>query len=167
MPEFPVRIVAECYADTLLISFLLNTLTVQHAFGISEVAKLMENAVSDEPIIGVVDNDKEKRVPLYLRDFEPIENSNRIIYKRKPNTNQTLIVLDKAVESFLLWNAEQVGFDVATLGFSTVPKLLGRRLKYDQLDADSDYIALLNALYTRQAPGFLTLEQILNDLITT
>lgn len=166
--ELPVRIVAECYADTLLISYLLNTLEVQHAFGISEVAKLMQNASLDECIIGIVDNDQEKRVPLYLREFDIIESANRILHKKKVGTNQTLIVLDKAVESFLLWNAEQVQFDVTTLGFPTVPKLFGRRhLKYEHLDSDSDYTALLNILHTRQAPGFQTLERILNDLITT
>ncbi|GAA4398817.1 hypothetical protein GCM10023187_09820 [Nibrella viscosa] len=150
-----------------MMSFLLNSLSVEHAFGIPEVAKLLSNAPSGEVIIGVVDNDKEKRVPIYLTQFTIQSSTNRVLVKQKPGSNQYLIVIDKALESFLLWNAEQVNLDVTSFGFPDSPKLLGRRLKYALIDHDRAYIDLLAALRNRQAPGLITLERILNDFITT
>ncbi|RYZ85299.1 MAG: hypothetical protein EOP04_16270 [Proteobacteria bacterium] len=162
----PFRIVAECYADTLMVSSILNSLKVEHAFGIPEVAKVMAKAKKEEHIIGVVDNDKEKRIPPYLLNFRTKYINNRVILKDNLPANQFLLVLDKAVESFILWNVEQVNLDISQYGFPLVPKLLGRRLKYEYIDTDADFQLVLAELKNRQAPGFITLENILNDFLT-
>jgi hypothetical protein len=165
MLKSPFRVIAECYADTLMVSSILNSLKVEHAFGIPEVAKVMK-ASAEECIIGIVDNDKEKRIPPYLLSFKTQYVDNRVIVKHNPSTNQSLLVIDKAIESFILWNAEQVGLDISQYGFPLVPKLLGRRLKYEYIDTDSDFQLVLSELKNRQAPGFITLENILNDFLT-
>ena len=164
-----LQILPECFADTALVSlFVPDPLTVVHIFGIPNVAKEMQEAVGRENAgirIGLVDNDK--RVPPYLLTFETVSEQNKVFLKRKGMTDQYLIVIDKAIESFLLWNAEQIGLDVADYGFINDVKLFGKSLKTSVIGSSSSYYQLITDLHTRQAPGFQTLERILNDLITT
>lgn len=163
-----LQILPECFADTaLVLLFVPDPLTVVHIFGIPNVAKEMQEAVGRENAgtrIGLVDNDT--RVPPYLLTFNKVVEHNKVVLKHKGQTDQYLIVIDKAIESFLLWNAGQVELDVADYGFSYDVKAFGKALKTSAIGTNPNYLQLLADLHTRQAPGFQTLERILNDLIT-
>lgn len=76
-------------------------------------------------------------------------------------------MLDKAIESFLLWNAQQVDLNVVDYGFSADVKAFGKAVKTSAIGSNSNHLQLLADLYARQAPGFLTLERILNELTAT
>jgi hypothetical protein len=162
-----LQVLPECYADTALVSlFIHDRLSVVHIFGIPNVAKEMHEAAGRENAgvcIGLVDNDK--RVPPYLLTFETVSEQNKVFLKRKGMTNQYLLVIDKAIESFLLWNAEQVGLNVVDYGFINDIKGFGKALKTSAISSDSNYLRLLTDLHARQAPGFLTLERILHDIV--
>lgn len=164
-----LQILPECYADTALAQlFVPDVQTVVHIFGIPNVAKEMQEAAGHKDAgvrIGVVDNDK--RVPPYLQTFDTIFEQNKVLLKRKAQTEQYLIVIDKAIETFLLWNAEQTGLDVAAYGFVADVKLFGKALKTSAIGNNSNYYQLIIDLYARQVPGFLTLERILNRIMTT
>lgn len=166
-----LQILPECYADTVLVSlFIPDRLAVVHISGITNVAKEMQEAAarkrrSEETRIGIVDNDK--RVPPYLVNFNTIFEQNRVALKRNDRANQYLIVIDKAIESFLLWNAQQVGLNVTDYGFINDVKPFGKALKTSAIGGNLNYLQLLADLHARQAPGFLTLERILHDVIPT
>ncbi|MFD2570209.1 hypothetical protein ACFSUS_06155 [Spirosoma soli] len=164
-----LQILPECFADTALIQlFVANHSLVVHIFGIPNVAKEMQEAATRENAglrIGCVDNDK--RVPPYLLTFNTVLEQNKVLLKQKSDSNKYLIVIDKAIESFLLWNARQISIDVSVYGFTDDIKLFGKALKTSSIGANSNYLQLLTDLRERQAPGFLTLERILNDLIFT
>jgi len=165
MPD-RIRLYPECHADTTLISyFVADRQIIEHAAGINEVSKSLQTVRSDATILlGIVDNDKHK--PRYLRAFEPIEELNKVCFLHKPNSNQYLIIIDKAIETFLLWNAAQVNLTMADYGFTTDVRQLGAQLKRLAIETDPDYLRLLTDLHALQAPGFLTLERILNEFIT-
>lgn len=165
MPD-RIRLYPECHADTALISsFIKNPLIIEHAAGINEVSKSLETVKSDAVVlIGIVDNDKHK--PRYLRTFQTIEESDKVCFQHIPGLNQYLIIIDKAIETFLLWNAAQVGLNMADYRFSSDTRSLGAKLKSQSIETDPNYLRLLTDLHTRNAPGFLTLERILNDFIT-
>ena len=164
-----LQVFPECYADTTLVQFLIaNPLDVVHIYGIPNVAKELKEASElnkSGKFIGVVD--KDKRTPPYLLTFETIFEDNKLCFKRKENLDHYLIVIDKAIESFLLWNAAQVSISLADYNFPDEVKSLGKALKTTAIGTNLDYLRLLSDLYTRQAPGFVTLHQLLNDLITT
>ncbi|WP_421827337.1 hypothetical protein [Larkinella sp.] len=84
----------------------------------------------------------------------------------KPDSAEYVIIIDKAIESFLIWNAEQVNLNLALYDFPIKPKLLGEKLKTPSIQTDPNYLQLLTDLHTRQAPGFITLENLLNDFLT-
>ncbi|ADB37523.1 hypothetical protein [Spirosoma linguale] len=166
MPE-RIRLYPECHADTTLITYLVSdSQLIEHAAGINEVSKSLQTVKSDDTIlIGIVDNDKHK--PRYLREFETIEERDKVCFMHKPGSNQYLLIIDKAIETFLLWNALQVNLIITDYGFNTDVKQLGARLKSRAIETDPNYLRLLSDLHAQQAPGFITLERILNDLITT
>lgn len=162
-----LQILPECYADTaLVLLFVPDRLTVVHIFGIPNVAKEMQEAAGRENAgirIGLVDNDK--RVPPYLLAFDTVSEQDKVILKRKGQTEQYLIVIDKAIESFLLWNVQQTGLNIVDYGFVNDVKLLGKALKTSAIGTNFSYLKLLADLHARQAPGFFTLERILHDIV--
>lgn len=164
-----LQVLPECHADTALIRFLINDPSiVVHISGIPNVSKELEEAELKNKVerrIGVVDNDKRK--PPYLLLFDGIIEENKVCLKQKGGRQNSLLVIDKAIETFLLWNAEQVAIRLPDYGFPEDIKLLGRTLKTSAIETDPNYLRLLTDLRTRQAPGILTLERILNDLIAT
>ena len=161
------QVFPECYADTTLIQFLINDPeNVVHIYGIPNVAKELKEAEESEKLgvfIGIVD--KDKRTPPHLLTFETILEQNKVCLKQRGTSAHYLIVIDKAIESFLLWNANQTNLDLIAYGFPTEVKLLGRRLKTTAIGTDPDYLRLLGALLARQAPGFVTLHHLLNEFI--
>ena len=162
-----IRLLPECHADTTLVAFLVNDQNLyRHTLG-SEVVGDMKAAAKDfEVVAGIVDNDITK--PRYFDSFELISETNKVQLLQKPNSGEYLIVIMfKGAESFLLWNANEVGISLADYGFATTVKGLIPRLKNIAIETDPDYLRLLTDLHTLQAPGFVTLHQLLNDLITT
>jgi len=162
MPDF--RFIPECHADTTLVRFLSNNdKRIIHASGFPGVGDTMRKAPAGFLLIGFVDDDK--RVSPYFEDFKTIQASDKVILKRKAESNMYLVVIQKAIESFLMWNAEQVGIDLNAYGFPNNVKLLGNRLKSLQIEGDNDFQLLLIALDSRNAPGFVRIRSILNDLV--
>lgn len=172
MPD--VLFLPECFADTALVTMLLpSAAVIDHSFGVHNVVKAMKSALANQPmykIIGIIDKDvtyKQKYRPPYFDDFAFTDASNRITYGQKTGTDQHLLMLDKAVDSFLLWNAEEVSIDVVDYGFSSELREFCKAMKRTTIGSDPNYLRLLTDLRTRQAPGFITLERILNDFLTT
>jgi hypothetical protein len=164
-----LQVFPECYADTALIQFLVtNPRDVVHIYGIPNVAKEMKEAYDEVKLgrfIGVVD--KDKRTPPYLLTFDTILETNKICFRPKDDLPHYLIVIEKAIESFLLWNAAQVSVNITDYGFPDEIKPLGKIFKTSAIGSNLDYLRLLTDLHARNAPGFVTLHQLLNDLITT
>ncbi|MBE9460383.1 hypothetical protein ACFP1I_03275 [Dyadobacter subterraneus] len=162
MPD--LRFLPECHADTTLVLFLTNNdPRVIHAPGYPEVGVTMRKANNNITLIGFVDDDK--RVPPYFDDFEIIDSGDKVILKKKLEKDQYLIIIQKAIESFLLWNADQVGIDLTNFGFPRDVKLLGNRLKSLQIEKDENFQILLAALDNQNAPGFVKIRSILNELV--
>jgi len=169
MPNRPVQFLPECHADTALIRFLVpDPLLSIHALGCTEVAKIMMSPrASNYSLIGIVDNDKKLDIHCkgFFRAFGIVEHYDKLFVRKHPLTNQHIIIVDKAIESFLLWNAESVGIDVRQYGFDRSVKHFGLQLKTPSIETDPTYLQLLADLRTKQAPGLLTLERLLHEFI--
>jgi hypothetical protein len=164
-----LHLLPECHADTALIRFLVpDPDTVVHISGIPNVAKELQEAELENKLgkrIGIVDNDKRK--PPFLLTFDTVFEENKVCLRQKASTTNSLLIIDRAIESFLLWNAGQVSIRLSDYGFPEDIKLLGRVLKTSAIETDPDYLRLLQDLHDRQAPGLLTLKRLLYDLVTT
>lgn len=127
----------------------------------------MKAAAKDfEVVAGIVDTDQT--TPRYFDLFIVLSEENNIRLLQRPSSGEYLIMNTfTGIERFILWNAQQVDIDLIEYGFEKDVKLLGKRLKKLAIETDPDFLRLLSDLHARQAPGILTLERILNDLITT
>lgn len=169
MPPIKLRILPECYADTTLVRFFVpDVLFSIHQEGCPEVAKTMSRGQkTDFKLVGVVDNDKKLDIhyQAYFQRFDLVLQQNKIIHRRFTECKipQELIILDKAIETFLLWNAQQIDLDVEDYGFNKNPKQFGFSLKQVNIGDNQEYRRLLNDL--SDSPGFVTLIRIL-DAIT-
>lgn len=103
----------------------------------------------------------------FFKSFDVMQERHRLILKKNLSTNQAIIIIDKAIETFILWNASQVSINMLDYGFAIDAKRLGDQFKSPSIETDPDFLRLLTDLHARQAPGILTLERLLNDLITT
>jgi hypothetical protein len=171
MPERNVQFLTECHADTALIRFLFpNHRMSIHEQGCPEVAKSMLSPRANEyELIGIVDNDKKLNIHCkgFFAGFEQILYTDKVFLKRHPITHQHLVVIDKAIDSFIWWNANEVDIDIKHYEFdSSSIKRFAMQLKTPIIETSSNYSQLLTDLYLSQAPGILTLERILNDIIT-
>jgi len=169
MPDLPVQLLPECHADTALIRFLFPEPRLSiHTTGCSEVARTMlSSAARAYRLIGIVDNDKKLNIHCqgFFQAFELVSEQDKLIVRKHPETNQHLVIVDKAIESFLIWNATEVDLDMTEYGFDKSVKQLGIQLKTPTIETDPQYKQLLTDLYDRQAPGFVTLQRILSELI--
>lgn len=165
-----VRLLPECHADNALVSFLVqNKELYRHSRG-SEVAADMQAASQDfDIVVGIVDGDKSSK-PRYYDSFEFKAEENNVQLWKKPGSEEYLLIIvgEKiGIETFILWNAEQVGISLDTYGFETTAKRLRPKFKSVNIETDPNYLQLLADLRARQAPGFQTLERILNSFTTT
>lgn len=170
MPDLPVQLLTECHADTALIRLLFPDHKMSiHEQGCPEVAKAMLSPRAGEyKLIGIVDNDKKLNIHCkgFFATFEEIHQGNSLYVRHRPETNQHLIVIDKAIESFIQWNAIKVNLKISEYGFQDLTiKRFGLQLKTPTIETDPNFLQLLADLYDRQAPGFVTLKQILDDFI--
>ncbi|QDK79335.1 hypothetical protein EXU85_12275 [Spirosoma sp. KCTC 42546] len=171
MRDRNIQFLPECHADTALLRhFIPDHGRSIHSFGCPEVARTMLSPKADDyRLIGMVDNDPDldTRCKGFFKTFELVKQEHKVIFRQNLIRQQYLIIIDRAVESFLLWNAEQIGLQMNEYGFGATVKLLKVQTKSPTIETDPNYLQLLTDLHTRQAPGFQTLERILNDLITT
>lgn len=159
-----VKFIPECFADTALVHFFLkNDDLYIHQRGVGEVANSMKSkAAASYRIIGIVDNDK--RQPSYFQNFEAIETKGSITVKKIPQSEQYLIVLNPAIERFLLNCCQEIGLDLSTFNLPDDLKALTKITKDVNIKTNSDYQNLLNALLQEKSPDFVFLEQIFKGL---
>ncbi|MBC3786300.1 hypothetical protein [Spirosoma utsteinense] len=171
MPERSVQYLPECHADTALLRHFIPDHSFSiHCLGCPEVANTMLSPRAENyRLIGLVDNDPDldSRCGGFFKTFTLVEHAHKVELRMNATRQQYLIVIDRAVETFLIWNAQQVGIDMLVYGFTPDVKQLRRLTKSPSIETDPNYRQLLADLHDQQAPGFLTLERILNDVTTT
>ncbi|TAE36335.1 MAG: hypothetical protein EAY79_11735 [Runella slithyformis] len=147
--------------------FVADVRQEDHANGSSNVASEMKKTgLSSVVLVGLIDNDKLKNMPRYFDDFTEYQRGQRVSIRQKEDirVQHYLIVLDRAIETFLLYNAETVGIKLTDFGFSDSPKELQKRLKSTQIEDNDNYLTLLRTLQEHKAPDFVLIEQFLKQL---
>ena len=170
MSNSSFRIIAECYADTALAQLMVsNKEQVDHANGSSQVASEMKKLANSPEIIlvGFIDNDKLKNMPRYFDDFTEYRRGQRVSFRQKEDfrVQHYLIVLERAIETFLLHNAAKAAVKVTDFGFSDVQSEFQKRLKTIQIENDIHFISLLKELQKQKAPDFVLIGQFLQEFI--
>ena len=100
------RIFPERNADTLLVEHLLQRGRPAHYKGNSKVAKALKDVKNNEILTyGMVDSDKFKNTPPYLKNFTITKEDKSVeqglILKQLPNSNKHLIFICPKFEPWI------------------------------------------------------------------
>jgi len=158
------RIYPECNADTMLVQLILQRGLPIHCKNIHKVAKSLENFSNNNLfIIGVIDDDKSKNVPTYIKGFKVFENNENKIKEEclailnLPGTNKYVIRLHPAFEKWILFVAESCGINPANYGFDNFEKIKAAAKGPDVYD-NKDFKKFVNAIIQQNPPAIQTLK---------
>ena len=109
------HIVPECYIDTNLAEFLLDSHGVNHQKGCNAVAKKMkESNLKDQFSIGIIDNDKRQHS--YVGEFEEIAHTQHIALLKHKERPHYFIRISPAMDQFILDCANEQGINLKDYG---------------------------------------------------
>lgn len=105
------HIVPECYIDTNLAEYLLNSHGVNHQKGCNAVAKkMMESNLKDQFSIGIIDNDKRQHS--YVSEFTEIAHTQHITLLKHKSRPHYFIRISPAMDQFILDCAADQGVNL-------------------------------------------------------
>ena len=109
------HIVPECYIDTNLAEFLLDSNGVNHQKGCNAVAKkMMESNLKDQFSIGIIDNDKRQHS--YMSEFEEIAHIQHVTLLKHKERPHYFIRISPAMDQFILDCAVEQGVNLQDYG---------------------------------------------------
>ena len=109
------HIVPECYIDTNLAEYLLDSHGVNHQKGCNAVAKkMMESNLKDQFSIGIIDNDKRQHS--YVNEFTEIAHTQHIALLKHRERPHYFIRISPAMDQFILDCANEQGVNLTDYG---------------------------------------------------
>lgn len=157
------RVLPECEGDTTLVNFLLDQNT-NHQKSIFKVEKSLMNCSSKKLRIGVVDNDKREQS--YFSHFEVQREAHDLIMKHYPNTRQYLIVLNPALEKWLIHCSTHLNeIKPKYQQFINLDTLI-RLTKSQAIQQDRAFKDFLNTLWQQEVKPIITLQEWLEELLS-
>lgn len=95
------HIVPECYIDTNLAEYLLDSQGVNHQKGCNAVAKkMLESNLKDQFCIGIIDNDKRQHS--YVSEFTEIAHTQHITLLKHKERPHYFVRISPAMDQFIL-----------------------------------------------------------------
>lgn len=115
MEKKDFHIVPECYIDTNLAEFLLDSHGVNHQKGCNAVAKkMMESNLKDQFSIGIIDNDKRQHS--YMSEFTEIAHTQHVTLLKHKERPHYFVRISPAMDQFLLDCAAEQGINLQDYG---------------------------------------------------
>lgn len=137
-------IIPECFIDTNIVEFLLNS-TGNHTDGVNHqkscnvVAKniLKNKKTCDGFALGVIDSDKKQ--PSYIKEFKEIGHSEHIKLMKHDLKNHFFIMINPAMDTLILSCAAEVGVNMEDYGLVSELKRFTKITKDVKSQKDSRF----------------------------
>lgn len=140
-----LHIIPECYADTNLITTLVQA-SVNHQKGCTRVAGTMKEKFEDRFAIGVIDHDK--MTPGYLDEMDLLLEYGHLRLYKHPARPHYLITIKPAIEKFLISCAEELDVDTKSFGVPSSLEGMKKITKHVDSNVNPQLTALFYALKT-------------------
>lgn len=139
------HIVPECYIDTNLVEYLLNSHGVNHQKGCNAVAKkMMESNLKDQFAIGVIDNDKRQHS--YMREFCEIAHTKHIALLKHKERSHFFVRISPAMDQFILDCANELGVNLKDYELPSTLEEFTKITKDVNVKSDKRFKSLFKAL---------------------
>ena len=139
------HIVPECFIDTNLTEFLLNSPGVNHKKGCNEVARCMkETNLKNQFSVGIIDNDKRK--PSYVTEFTEIAHTKHISLLKHRERPHYLVMISPAMDRFILDCSAELDLHLEDYDLPTKLEEFIKVTKYVNAKKDSRFKALFRVL---------------------
>ena len=155
-------IVPECYLETFLIK-VLEFGNQNHQHGIGNVLNSLEKSYQNKLGIGIIDNDKNK--PPKFQEYTNIKAVKNLSLLKHKERNNYLIVLEPAIEKWLLNILEDEGLDITKFGLPNKLSKLTDITKKGNVHKNENIKKLLYTLKQRNVKPFQTLTDWINEII--
>lgn len=157
------RIFPECNSDTLLVELIFQRGKPAHYKGNSKVAEALKKHNNDNlVVVGVVDSDKFKNTPPYLKEFTEMvfdySSNFGLILKKKPDSNKYIVFVCPAFEKWIWDRAIEIGINPAEFGFRSINDLLVIS-KRNEIREIPDFKRFVNEVVSSGSQAVETLKQ--------
>lgn len=165
-----LNIMPECYVDTNLVEYLLNS-GVNHQHCCSRVVGQLRTTFIDRFAIGIIDKDKVELG--YIKDCDEIAATRHLTLMKHKSKQQYLIMIKPAVDRFILDCAKEQGVDTETFGLPSDLKEFTKISKSTASSTDPRFKSLFKAIEDnkeirnlRSILGYLSENKYKADLAT-
>lgn len=149
-------VLPECYVDTCLIETLVPPGShYNHQKGSGTVAKKMKTFFEDRFALGVID--KDKRELYYLKEFTLVTSKHTLELYKHNTRHHYIILINPAIESFILTNATAAGISIASFGLPESPDEFRKISKSMNSKRDPRFRKLFNALVKSEGEEIMLL----------
>ena len=139
------HIVPECYIDTNLAEYLLDSRGVNHQKGCNAVAKkMMESNLKDQFSIGIIDNDKRQHS--YVGEFTEIAHTQHVALLKHKTRPHYFIRISPAMDQFILDCVTEQGIDLQNYGLPSELEAFTKITKDVKAKNDHRFKSLFMAL---------------------
>lgn len=161
-----LHIIPECYADTNLITTLVQS-CVNHQKGCTRVAGTMNEKFADRFAVGVIDHDK--RTPGYLDKMDLLSEYEHLRLYKHPTRPHYLITIKPAIEELVISCAKELDVDTKLYGVPSSMEELKKMTKCVDSNGNPQLTALFRAFKTSKEMTVLreTLEYLNNKKYQT
>lgn len=154
-------IIPECYVDTNLAETLTCVGGCNHQKGCNQVVKVMKEKFADRFAVGIIDADKRR--PGYLNEFHEVASSSHLKCLRHNNRPHFVILVQPAIDGFILSCAEDACVNLADFGLSSVMKEFTAQTKNVMSSKDSRFKNLF--LSIKDTGEMKLMQSLLNYLV--
>lgn len=138
-----LNILPECFVDTNLIEYLLNS-GVNHQHCCSKVVGQLKTTFIDRFAIGILDKDKVELG--YIKDCDEIATTKHLILMKHKEQHQYLILIKPAIDRFILDCAKEQGVDTTYFDIPSDLKEFTKISKSTTSNTDQRFKSLFKAI---------------------
>ena len=153
-------VVPECYVDTNLINVLIGK-ACNHQKGCPTVCKTMDEKLSDQFAIAVIDQDK--RQPDATNQYDEIGRNTDVVVCKHKDRPHYLILINPAAESFIMTAVNELNVDLDDYQLPKDMEGLKKQTKTISAKEDKRFERLFKDL--RNASNFKCLGELLKYLL--
>ena len=149
-------VLPECYVDTCLIETLVPPIDhYNHQKGSGTVARKMKNFFGDRFALGIIDKDKKELY--YLREFTLVTSKYSLELYRHNLKYHYLILINPAIETFILSNAKSAGISVTSFDLPETMDEFRRVTKLVNSKRDPRFKRLFKELFKSETKEIMLL----------